>query len=91
MIDFAKFWSLYPKRVGKQACQRKWVRLSYAEQQGIIEDLKARRGRDKQWVNGYIPNPLTYLNQGRWEDEWESVDHEDTSWTIDPETGRSGQ
>ena len=23
----------------------------------------------KKWRDGYIPNPATYLNQGRWEDE----------------------
>ena len=30
-----------------------------------VERAKASRN----WVDGYIPNPQTWLNQGRWEDQ----------------------
>jgi hypothetical protein len=32
--------------------------------------VRERQRRDQRWLDGYIPNPTTYLNQERWEDEF---------------------
>lgn len=67
---FDSFWSLYPKKKAKKACEQKWRALkldSHIEQ--ILEKLKQQIENDDQWLRGYIPDPLTYLNQARWEDE----------------------
>ncbi|RME80440.1 MAG: hypothetical protein D6775_16145, partial [Caldilineae bacterium] len=39
----------------------------------LIADVKRRMAHDRKWIEGYIPNPLTYINQNRWEDEIEPV------------------
>jgi hypothetical protein len=71
---FDAFWKAYPKRVGKQAAVKAWKRAS---KNGLppITDLLAILEKQKassSWLkdNGqFIPNPTTWLNQGRWEDE----------------------
>ena len=70
--SFEKFWSAYPKKVGKQAAKKAFDRVKVP-----VETLLTAIERQKcsaQWSkdNGqYIPNPATWLNQGRWEDELE--------------------
>lgn len=70
---FDEFWSSYPKKVGKQAALKSWSRLSPDDEltQRILSAVEYQRST-AQWQseNGrYIPNPATWLNQGRWEDE----------------------
>lgn len=68
--DFEKFWSAYPKKVAKKSAKKAFSRVKEP-----VETLLAAIERQKcseQWSkdNGqYIPNPATWLNQGRWEDE----------------------
>ena len=71
--DFISFWDMYPKKVGKGAAYNAWnkIKPTTAEQSCIIDALKWQT-ISEQWRrnNGqYIPNPSTYLNQRRWEDE----------------------
>lgn len=68
--EFAIFWKTYPKKVGKEAARKSWDKI----RPNIEEVLKALEWQMKsdQWFkNGgqFIPNPSTYLNQHRWEDE----------------------
>ncbi|NCB64533.1 MAG: hypothetical protein EOM52_13275, partial [Clostridia bacterium] len=70
---FDEFWGAYPKRVGKQAALKSWKRIApTAELHGKIMQAVNVQKRWDQWCrdNGrYIPNPATWLNQGRWDDE----------------------
>lgn len=72
--SFEKFWSAYPKKVGKQAAKKAFDRVKVQ-----VETLLTAIEQQKcsiQWSrdNGqYIPNPATWLNQGRWEDELETA------------------
>lgn len=87
---FDVFWAEYPKKVGKEA-----ARKAFAKVKVPIETLTAAIQRQKgsdQWTrdNGqYIPNPATWLNQGRWEDELTpsatkvSLDYGDRSANIE--------
>jgi hypothetical protein len=68
---FTTFWELYPKKVGKKECHRIWSKLGAEEKRRIQETLPERVRTDSQWAEGkFIPNPSTYLNQGRWDDDY---------------------
>ena len=71
---FDRFWKVYPKKVGKDAARRAFARAKVPVETLIaaVEEQKA----SEQWTrdNGqYIPNPATWLNQGRWQDELETA------------------
>lgn len=74
---FDRFWQTYPKKVAKHAALRAWKRLSpgTALAEIIIADVGRRRS-SPGWTKDsgqYIPNPATYLNSKRWEDELPQV------------------
>lgn len=68
---FEEFWLLYPKKVGRKPCLAKWRSLGLeSKYEQIIKALQIQieivfKGMNTQ----FIPNPLTYLNQERWNDE----------------------
>lgn len=69
---FDEFWFAYPKKVGKAAVKRHWVRHGLDKRAGEIIDAVKCHKNSAGWLKDggrYIPNPLTYLNQGRWDDE----------------------
>lgn len=50
----------------------------------IISDVEARK-TSRDWTKDggqYIPNPSTYLNQRRWEDEIQTVKAKETSMDL---------
>lgn len=70
---FDQFWSIYPKKVGKTAARKSWSKVSPNKElfSKIISAVETAK-QSKQWQkeNGqFIPNPTTWLNQGRWDDE----------------------
>lgn len=70
---FAEFWAAYPRKVGKAPSLAKWkAKRLDALADRILADIAERSRRDRKWLEGYIPNPLTYLTQERWEDEIEA-------------------
>lgn len=66
--DFDRWWSIYPKKVGKKPAQTAWKRIK-PDADVLIADIQERLARDDQWKRGFVPNPTTYLNQERWTDE----------------------
>lgn len=67
---FAMFWSAYPKKVGKIAARKAFakVRVPLKVILSAVEEQKTW----SQWQKDggqYIPNPTTWLNQGRWDDK----------------------
>jgi hypothetical protein len=70
---FAEWWSVYPKKNDKKKCLAKWkVRKLDAMADKLIADV-GRRINTQKWKDGFIPNPLTYINGDRWEDEIETA------------------
>lgn len=70
---FAEFWKEYPKKVGKASCLKAWKKLKPNTElfTQIMATLDKQKASD-QWqreAGRYIPNPLTWINQGRWDDE----------------------
>lgn len=68
--EFEIFWSAYPTKVGKQPARKAFDKVKVP-----VETLVAAIERQKcssQWSKDggqYIPNPATWLNQERWNDE----------------------
>ena len=70
---FAEFWEAYPKKVGKKDALSKWSRLK--PDADLFERImravtNAKKSAEWKRENGrFIPNPSTWINQGRWDDE----------------------
>ena len=71
---FADFWFVYPKKRNKKGTLSKWKlkKLNEIADQ-LIADVLLRIKEDRRWIDGYAPDPKTYLNQERWNDEVEKV------------------
>jgi DNA-binding transcriptional ArsR family regulator len=74
---FAEFWIAYPKKTGKQAALKAWAKLKNRDNvlRACLEALAWQR-TSKQWTRDggqYVPNPATYLNEGRWDDQQQEL------------------
>jgi len=69
--DFDKFWEVWPssqRKVAKQKCLAIWKQKKLSQKTDqIIAHVKSLKST-KQWTDGFEPAPLTYLNQGRYDD-----------------------
>jgi hypothetical protein len=74
---FDEFWAAYPKKVGKKAAWSAFKKVKPDAE--LFDKIMTAIGRAKatwQWQreNGrYIPNPKTWLNEGRWDDEYKEA------------------
>lgn len=68
IFSFSEFWNLYPKKVGKAKCQEKYYKLTLDEIKKIKETIYLYVVW-KQFDKWEHPNPETYINQKRWDDE----------------------
>lgn len=67
---FDVFWKAYPKKIGKIAAKKAFDKVKIPVET-LVQAIDQQKCSE-QWRknNGqYIPNPATWLNQGRWEDE----------------------
>lgn len=70
LSGFDEFWSAYPRKTGKGAARRAWMR----SKPPLSACLFAIRWqlRDKAWLKdggAFIPHPSTWINSERWLDE----------------------
>lgn len=70
---FDEFWVAYPKHVAKKSARRAWDKL-HADRDLLDAVLTALewQTRMEAWQRDggrYVPNPATWLNGRRWEDE----------------------
>lgn len=71
--EFVEWWEAYPSKVGRLAALKVWKK----QVQGKVElskmlSILEKQKTSKKWTKDdseFIPNPATYLNQGRWDDE----------------------
>jgi len=70
---FESFWKMYPAKKGKTPARKAWAKAARSPEviqqimQGLANHLTCR-----QWTKDggeYIPNPSSWLNQERWNDE----------------------
>lgn len=68
---FDRFWSAYPIKKAKVTALKSWQKIKPAEYSAIMDALdKQKRTEDWAKEDGkYIPQPTTWLNQRRWEDD----------------------
>ncbi len=70
---FEAFWIMYPRKVAKLAACKAWHRArklaTEAEIMAGVERLLEHLPEDMR----FIPHPTTWLNQGRWDDEYETT------------------
>jgi uncharacterized protein YdaU (DUF1376 family) len=72
---FDDFWAVWPpskRKVAKSACEAKWKRQALDPLADKIIASVTRLRTSEQWLSGFDPAPLTYLNQKRWEDDSET-------------------
>ena len=70
---FEQFWTVYPRKVGKEAAWAVWERITPTEAltAQMIAAVEQQR-TSPQWLKDggqFIPHPRTWLSQGRWQDE----------------------
>lgn len=80
---FERWYKVYPKKVGRGAAERAFAKCKPDDQltDAMIQAVEAQK-QTRQWKEGYIPNPATWLNQKRWLDE---VEEEPLPFTDPPE------
>lgn len=89
---FDRFWSAYPKKAGKGAAMRAFKRITGVPVDVMLYAIEQQR-HSRQWQedNGrFIPNPATWLNQRRWEDEPEAQALPQSSGNIFADLAREG-
>jgi Ni/Co efflux regulator RcnB len=71
--QFATFWLAYPAKTGKRAAEtafdRAFRRIVEPDPLGVMLAALERAKTSRKWNDGFIPNPATWLNQDRWNDE----------------------
>lgn len=68
---FDRFWSIYPVKEAKAVCLALWKQNGCTSKlEAILADVD-RRKESKQWRDGFIPHPQTYLRQKRYDDSAE--------------------
>lgn len=75
ICSFQRFWDNYPKKVGKVKAEQLYKRKATSEkkEQAILKGLQRylTKWRSEKTQKQYIPNPTTWLNGERWDDELE--------------------
>lgn len=67
--SFDAFWKIYPRKVGKQAAQKAFLKaLKAATAEEILTGAK-RYAEDPNRAASFTAHPTTWLNAGRWNDE----------------------
>ena len=71
--DFEEAWAKWPRKVGKAAARKAYLKLYKEIHPLILADIN-RRTKNKEWPEDkqYIPHFSTHLNREGWEDEPDS-------------------
>lgn len=71
---FDVFWAAYPKKASKEDARAVWN--SGKAKTGIpipaldvLLPAITRQKAGRSWIEGFVPNPATWLRNGRWQDE----------------------
>lgn len=73
---FSEFWERWPKKKARSEAEKAWRKIPASLVPVILADVASRCRGDPDWLKEegrYIPNPATYLNGRRWEDQGISV------------------
>lgn len=84
---FGAFWESYPRKIGKGAARAAFERLNPDAElfESLMSALESHK-RSAQWTKDdgqYIPNPVTWIDQMRWEDELPAPAKESANGSFD--------
>ena len=68
---FGNFWEAWPstaRKVDRKKCAAKWRTAKLAQHLPTILEHVAALKLTRQWIEGYEPAPLKWLNGERWRD-----------------------
>jgi len=72
-VRFDAFWRAYPNRVGKDAARTAFDKRKVDDDLlALMLSAIAAQSKSEKWTKDggqFIPNPATWLNQGRWMDD----------------------
>ena len=80
--DFDEFWAAYPKKVDKYVARQSYTK---ARQKATADEIMQGLNRYKQYLSAeqtekqFIANASTWLNQHRWENQYEIEKKPDTA------------
>lgn len=69
---FERFWKAYPKKIGKGKAFNAFQRAKNKPDLEQLLEILSRQSSSAQWTKDggqYIPNPATWINERRWDDE----------------------
>ena len=69
--DFARWYADYPIKKSRKRAEEAWEKADKPPLQTMLDILNMQKTNDRQWIEGFAPQPTTYLNQERWNDELE--------------------
>ena len=73
LVDFERFWSLYPRKVSKADAKKAWAKIKVtADLFDLMAKALAAWTVSADWTKDggqFIPHASTWLNGKRWEDE----------------------
>ena len=72
VFSFDEFWNIYPVKKQKKDCAKKYEKIKEEDRAKIKETIKAFIYY-KPFESYSHPNPSTYLNQERWNDEIQPI------------------
>lgn len=82
-VLFSKFWSAYPRKVGKDVARKAFdKRKPSTELVDLMVQAVNRQKMTPQWAKDggqFIPHPSTWINEGRWMDG-EQPGQPDSTW-----------
>lgn len=84
VFSFDEFWEKYPVKVAKSKCKPKYEALPEKEKVQIFKTL-ALFVKHKPFSSYHHPNPETYLNQKRWQDELPQAVQSTKITFVDPD------
>lgn len=94
------FWGPYPKKVGKPAAEKEFLKLGFTEDQmrELREHIELRKRTDKKWLPNekgvtFIVDPERFLKHRRFEDEYERVRAAPVvkrNYDVEPEPEKQG-
>lgn len=83
VFSFEEFWSLYPHKKERKDCEKKWGTLTN-EQKEKIKNTLPDFLKYKPFESYTHPNPKTYLNKQRWDDEIPMVQNQQANKVQTP-------
>lgn len=90
---FDDWWKQYPKKVGKIDARKAYGSAikQGATPQDLLDGLQRHNTnwKTKNTERQYIPYPASWLRDGRWEDELDTPDSNQTAPAVNPATGQA--